>query len=270
MYIEVRKVANKTKVSGKPKRIEPIETKDFKGNPIYSYKMSDECFERPDNITYKFIAKHSYREDGKVKSKSAYIYSFTVDEVIDGWCDLEIYECCKENIKEKLGVDNSQLEELLTLFYEKADKIMEEIENTFDKSEEGITKVKNDAILQEYKQKLAEFDKKYGNGNYQRVYDFNGKLRNPTLLKQFEDDLRAREEYERESRRQQREQWDNFYKNYSGSNQLGTGQGAYSDDEKAMLKKFYRALSQKFHPDCATGSNEAMALVNKLKQQWNV
>ena len=270
MYIEVRKITNKTKVSGNPKRIEPIETKDYKGNLVYSYKMSDECFERPDTITYKFIAKHSYREDGKVKSKSAYIYSFTWDEVINYGCDLDIYEYRKENIKEKLGVDNSQLEELLTLFYEKADKIMEEIENTFDKSEEGITKVKNDAILQEYKQKLAEFDKKYGNGNYQRVYDFNGKLRNPTLLKQFKDDLRAREEYERESQRKQREQWDNFYKNYSGGSQLGTYQGAYSDDEKAMLKKFYRALSQKFHPDCATGSNEAMALVNKLKQQWNV
>ena len=91
------------------------------------------------------------------------------------------------------------------------------------------------------------------------------------LMGKLEGEYTARCRYEKESRKRQQEQWDNFYKQFNnGGSQLFGCKGAYTDSEKVLLKKFYKILSQKFHPDSQGGSNDAMQLVNKLKQQWGV
>lgn len=272
MYIEIRKIRNKNLVYGNCKAIEPIVEKSYQGEAIYTYKMSEERFERP-NITYKFIAKHTYRENGKVKSKSAYLGSFTWSDVVDSWDNIDVSEESEKKIKERLGIDNSQLKELLTDFYEKADEVIAEIEQEYANTEESVIAEKNNDLTREYRKRLQAFEEKYGKSTYSKVYDFHGKLKNPEMLQKIKDDYKAKKKYEEESARQKQEYWDKFYReysSYSGSSQLGGQQGAYTEDEKLMLKKFYRTLSQKFHPDCLDGSNEAMSLINRLKQQWNL
>lgn len=90
-------------------------------------------------------------------------------------------------------------------------------------------------------------------------------------MKQIEKGYTARCRYEEESHRQQQKRWDDYFKQFnSGSSQLLGHTSAYTDEEKILLKRFYRVLSQKYHPDTQEGSNEAMTLINKLKQQWEL
>jgi len=270
MYIEVRKVQNKGAAYGGYKSVEAITTKDYSGETIYSYKLSDECFERP-NITYKFIAKHTYRSDNKVKSRSAYIMSFTWSDFIDGYSDTYMSENRKKKIQKKLDVDNSEFEKLLTLFEEKVDKVYEQVNKEFSKTKEYKISSKVKRQVDEYNRRVKVFEEKYGKGTYCKVKDFYGNTKNIELMGKLEGEYIARCKYEEESRRQQQKKWDDFYKNFSnGGSQLFGNTGAYTDEEKILLKKFYRVLSQKYHPDNEEGSNEAMTLINKLKQQWNL
>lgn len=42
----------------------------------------------------------------------------------------------------------------------------------------------------------------------------------------------------------------------------------YSNNDKIILKKFYKLLARNFHPDKIGGSGEEMKLINKLKKEW--
>ena len=79
----------------------------------------------------------------------------------------------------------------------------------------------------------------------------------------------AKREYERRSREEQQKQWEKYFKGFGdGSYSIGSSSN-YTDKEKEYLKKFYRALAAKFHPD-VIGDNEPMQFLNKLKEQWGV
>ena len=271
MYIEVRKVKNKGVAYGGYKSVEPIILNSDTDEPTYSYKFSDDYFERP-NITYKFIAKHSYREKGKVKSIAAYVCCYTWSDFIDGYADAYITTSRKMKIQEKLHVDNSEMDKLLTMFADEVDRRYTQIDSEFSKSQEYIVGSKVNQQVDEYKKRISAFEEKYGNGTYCKVRDFYGELRNEKLMKKLESDYIKKCEYEKESHRHEQERWNNYYKQYSqsGSNQLSGFTGGYKSEEKVLLKKFYRCLSQKYHPDSPDGTTEAMTLINKLKQQWEV
>ena len=44
----------------------------------------------------------------------------------------------------------------------------------------------------------------------------------------------------------------------------------YSEEEKKLLKRFYKTLAMKYHPDSDNGSQEEMKFINKLKNQWGI
>ncbi|MDQ4680212.1 DnaJ domain-containing protein, partial [Stenotrophomonas maltophilia group sp. RNC7] len=58
------------------------------------------------------------------------------------------------------------------------------------------------------------------------------------------------------------------YNSYSGY--YGNTGSNYTDEEKKNLKKIYKELALKFHPDVNKEGEEVMKLVNKLKEQWEV
>jgi len=82
------------------------------------------------------------------------------------------------------------------------------------------------------------------------------------IIKQYE----AAKEY-------QRSYYENFesnYNKYDFSGYLNKNSSNYNDNEKESLKKFYKVLAMKFHPDIIKDDGEMMKLINHLKEEWGI
>ena len=58
----------------------------------------------------------------------------------------------------------------------------------------------------------------------------------------------------------------------AGGGYSGPLSSTYTDNERGILKQFYRSLSKLYHPDLNpdTDTTAQMQLLNKLKEQWGV
>ena len=124
-----------------------------------------------------------------------------------------------------------------------------------------------------YAARKVEFNAKYNlSGNeYDKCYDVFGVLQKPEYLKKIEADHEARQRYEQESRRYYEEYYNNYNQD-SSSSYGGSISNTYKEEDKAVLKQFYRELSKKFHPDANpdTDTSQKMQLLNQLKQEWGL
>ena len=68
--------------------------------------------------------------------------------------------------------------------------------------------------------------------------------------------------------------WEKTYKDYQRSyqEQQNSNHKDYDESEKKMLRKFYMALSQKFHPDSNPNADttKEMQFLNRLREDWGV
>ena len=158
---------------------------------------------------------------------------------------------------------------------------------------------RNLRIVLEYERKKRQFNMEYmledNDDRYDYCYDVFGKLRNPVMLKQIQKEYKERRREEKEQQKKFEEwfheyNWNQFQKNHSGSGSYQNGESDnyqssdenssyynyvndnYTDEEKVILKQFYRVLAKKFHPDSNAGKDttKQMALLNKLHGQWGL
>ena len=73
MYCVIQEIERKTVSTGEPKELE-VYTWTCNGETIYSYRSSEERFERTIKKAYKISLHQSYRENGKVKKKQYNIF----------------------------------------------------------------------------------------------------------------------------------------------------------------------------------------------------
>lgn len=273
MYVTVQKIYGKAKVYGYPKDV--VTTKTDLGTTIrYGWEYSEEKFER-ENYSYKITVKESYRENGKVKQKQIVMGTFQWFDFIDHYVYPDDWFC------EKLSDAflNKSGKEMDTI-YDQIDKKIEYIQSVESKkwtsSREYKVHNKHLDMIRKYESKKAVFDELYGEDIFEQIYDIHLKIMNQELyerlpqirVKKKKSDEEKRE-YERRSREEQQKQWDDFYRQYSNSSYSIGASSTYTDKEKEYLKKFYRALASKFHPD-VTGDNEAMKFLNRLKESWGI
>lgn len=271
MYVAVQKIYGKSKVYGYPKKV--VTTEIDSGTTVrYGWEYSEERFER-ENYSYKITVKESYRENGKVKQKQVVMGTFHWFDFIDHY----VYgdECFDEKLADTFPDKPDEVESI----YDEIDKRINIIEREeYDKwhgSKEYKVHNRHLNMIQKYESKKKVFDELYGENIFEQIYDIHLKVMNQDLYEQLPE-IRAKKkkadeekrEYERRSREEQQKQWDDFYKNFSSSYSVGSS-GTYTDKEKEYLKKFYRILATKFHPD-VTGDNETMQFLNKLKEQWGI
>lgn len=277
MFCVIQEVKTKTASKGEPKGIEVYESHwsvDGKDYCSFGWKYSEERFECPVRKSYRISIHESHRENGKVKKRQTVICTVRYYDVVDYGADIDDYVL--GGLESKADVLGISADKLSDMIYKKWNPIADKILLDFKQTEEYKTREENRRIINEHNQRVDVFTKKYGVDRYEYdyCYDVFGELRNSEYLKKIEADCEVRKEYERRSQEQSRSYYEKFYSNYGGreGGYCGSVSGICSEENKAILKKFYRTLSKAFHPDSNPDkdTSEEMKMLNQLKGEWGV
>ncbi|NRD81149.1 hypothetical protein HPT25_28055 [Bacillus sp. BRMEA1] len=271
MYCVIQKVTNKKPNQyGHYKELTVSSTSfGIAGQPLktkYSYRYSDERFERPIKDAYKICIHKSYRENGKVKKKQWVICTMGYYDIVanTSWAGDYLLQKKLDAKLDQIGITETELWDMV---YLKLDPIIEQVKKEFELTEEYKTKAKHDEIINKYLSDKQEFEKEYGSDTYDYCYDIYGTLRNKAYLEEVKFQKTVREEYQKRSYER------NYQSNYNSYNFGGysvSNGSNYTDDEKGMLKKIYREASKKFHPDVTKDDGTMMKFLTKLKEQWGI
>ena len=230
----------------------------------YYYTNSSESFGRPIKDAYKISIHESYREKGIVKKRQWIICTMGYYSLIESWPG----DCIiRSKLNEKLKEMDISEEKLWDMVYFKLQPIIDSAKKQFEYTEEDKTQKKHKEIINKYLEAKKFFEEKYGQDTYDYCYDVFGVLRNEEYLKQIGDNYKAQQQY-KNSR-----YYDNNSSNYSDydfSSYFKNQHSNYCEEDKENLKKIYKALALKFHPDIAKDDGTMMKLVNKLKAEWGI
>ncbi|MCD8355062.1 MAG: hypothetical protein LUE11_00615 [Clostridia bacterium] len=228
----------------------------------WHYQYTGGQFERPHKEAYRISIHRSYREGRKVKKQQ-----FSVATV--SWYELAedcLYDCISDsrlaNAAEKLSTDT---ETLYDLIYDKIKPLQERIMIEFQQSEEGREVQRQNNIIKAHILNRDAFCSRLGvdGTEYDRCYDVFGELRNPEYLRQLE--------HQQNNSRYD----DSFQSNYSYedfSSYTDHQCSTYTNEQRGMLREFYKVLSKKFHPDLNRDrdTTKEMQLLNSLKSEWGL
>lgn len=273
MYVTVQKIYGKSKVYGYAKEV-VTTTINLGTTTRYGWRYSEERFER-ENYSYKIVVKESYREGEKVKQRQVVMGTFHWFDFIDR------YVYGDEFFDEKLINMFPDRQEEIDAIYNEIDKKIKIIEkdesDKWHSSKEFKVHNKHLNLIRKYESKKATFDELYGEDIFEQIYDIHLNVLNQDLYKQLsqirkqkEKTDKEKQEYERRRHEEEQKQWDNFYRQYTNSSHSIGLSSNYTDEEKGYLKKFYKVLAMKFHPDVTDGDNEPMKFLNKLKDSWGI
>lgn len=269
MYCVIQEIENKKPdTNGGYKKLEVDVCKWFIDNEkpsiYYGYKYGSERFERHIKTAYKISIHKSYREHGRVRKKQWVICTIPYYSIVGygSWIGDYITGGLKDKLKD-IGITE---DELCNMVYDKFQPIIDVVTKEFEATEEYKTKVKHNAIIAKYTDAKCKFEHKYGKSTYDYCYDVFGVLRNEEYLKELEANYKVQQEYNRSY-------YENFksnYNNYDFGGYSNLSSSTYTDNEKDNLKRIYRVLAAKFHPDISKDDGEMMKLVNKLKEDWDI
>ena len=270
MYCVIQEIETKKPIKGNPKEIISDEitfTIMGKTETTYGYHYSSELFVRPVRKAYRITIHESYRVDGKVIKKQIYICTIGYYDIVDwgGYIMDYMSPDRKKKILESLGMD---VDSLCELVYAKLQPVIDRVKEEYVLTEEYKVTEEHRGIISEYQEAIRQFTEKYqvDRDEYRRCYDVFGVLRNKKYLEKIKREYGARKEHERQSR----SYYENFHSNYTGNNTYSADVG--SEENKAVLKQFYRELSKKFHPDVNpdVDTSKQMKVLNQLKNDWGV
>lgn len=241
----------------------------------YYYSYSTEKFERPLKPSYRISIHSSYRKAGKVRKHQYVLCTVRHYELVTGWFSLYDWADHKiQMIAEKLGVS---ADDIYNLVNAKIEPLQKQLTEEFQQTEEYKTHAHHEEIIKTYNEKKRKFAEKYdvSDGEYDKIYDIYGVLQNSDYLEKIKADYQTRKEYESRSWEQSRSYYENFYGNYNSgqeSSYQGVSFSNYTDEDRDMLKRFYRVLSKKYHPDANPDidTSKEMRLLNQLKETWGV
>ncbi len=273
MYCVIQEIeTRRMQKNGYPKRIEARFTFSKVIPSWYSYSYSTERFERPIKKAYRISIHESFREAGTVKKKQFVICTANYYDLADDIFNL--YDWGDKKISIAADALRCSPEYLYDLIEEKVSPLKECIQAEFAQTEEFKVHKEHERITTLHAARKTNFNERYrtvGSNVYDQCYDVFGVLQNPQRLKEIEEEYLDKINYERKSREQSRRYYENSYSNYSGNSSGFTG-GQQSNENKAMLKQFYRTLSKSYHPDSNPGkdTSEEMKLLNQLKKDWGL
>lgn len=225
----------------------------------YSYHMSKERFERDQKKCYNI-----YLEEG---SKEVKVCTIGYYDFIDFNYEDNLNDRMFQSVATQLDVTVEQVEQAIT---EPLAKLQEVIREEFSRTEEARAKKEHEEILSKHKKAKRDFVMQYGFSprDYDRCYNVFGQLMDAEYLGVLNKRLEEREGSKYQSKRYRKKESQKRFHEYLHTQTTVN----YSEDEKILLAKFYKALAKKYHPDANLGidTQDEMTLLNKLKREWGV
>ena len=273
MYIYVKESISKLKRRGYAKEL-LTGTKELEnGLTINTHWYSDNCFIRSPKSTYTIFLCKSYRENGTSKTKQYKIATLSYWDIAESYED-DFVDLLKPEGDETLwfkllfkidsileedgcldGLTKEEREDYVIDIYDDLGNKCEYwkgIIEKFKKTKECKVHEEHRKILQSYKYAKETFLREYDcyPDEYDICYDIYGNLTNPEYL----------------SRIRSRRTGADFT-----SERVVYRDANYSETELQYLKKFYRTLATRYHPDSNNSETTGeMQFINKLKEQWGI
>ncbi len=265
LYCIIQEIENKKpNTYGSSKRLE-VYSFIINGIPNYSYKHSEERYERPIKTAYKVSLRKSFRENGKVKAKIWTLGTITYYYM----AEYGYYEDVEKGIKKAAEETGISFDELYQIVEDKLEPLYQRIRKEYTQTDDYKASKEQECITRIHASNKAIFEKKYGNGQYDFCYDVFGNLMNEAYLKKLEEQRsyyeKAYDNYDYSSYFNQKQS------NYNSSSYQEINSSNYTEEDKKKLKKCFKVIAKYFHPDNETGDMELMQFVNdKLKKEWGL
>lgn len=278
MYCVIQEIdVKRPNKNGYPKELKSEYMQmSFQGKDLshYYYTYSDERFERSIKKAYRISVHQSYRENGKVKKKQMVLCTVNYYDIATDF--FSVYEYCDRKINKASKEFGNSIDDIYEIVEEKISPLVDRIQKEFSKTEEYITHQEHEKITTIYAERKIEFASKYGvsKDEYDKCYDVFGELKNQEYLEKIKKEYEQRKEYERKSS----SYYEQYYNNYSNNSYSGGGSyydslcNNHTNEDKDILKQFYRDLSKKYHPDANPDkdTSKQMKLLNSLKKEWGL
>lgn len=277
MYIYVKESVSKLKTKGYAKELLTGTRELENGLIINTHWYSDDYFIRNPKSTYSIFLCKSYRENGKSKTKQYKIATISYwdiaesyeDDFVD-WLSPEFDNILWVKMLTKIdsilaedgclkGLSEDEQKEYLYKIQDdlsdKCDCFWNKIVNAFKKTKEYKVHEEHRQILEAYHTNKMNFLEDYDcyPDEYDVCFDIYGRVTNSEYL----------------SRIQSRHSESDFSSGRS-TEKIIYRDANYSKIELQYLKKFYRTLSAKYHPDVNSKTTGEMQFINKLKEQWGI
>ncbi|MDR3644316.1 MAG: hypothetical protein P4M02_04490 [Clostridia bacterium] len=271
MLLSVQKGINRKKYKGNYKTVEPTKTRCSKNGVEYikyGFVQSGGRFER-ENVSFKFIVQN-LNDRGEGAGQPELLLG-TIDWAAMNAPD-DIYKMLLNKgkigqIKEMFHPGGKEFEDLINAITAEIDKCIQAFKDEYHNSEEYKISKQNQKRIERWLKAKARFDKEYGTGYFEEIYNFDLDLVNVDLLAHLRQKKRQSEGY----RQERNGSAGSSHHEEKGENPSGDDDSTpFSEDEVHYLKRFYKTLAKKYHPDVSYDDGKAMQLLNKLKEHWKL
>ena len=275
MFVAIQKIQLKKSNGNGAYKEFTVESMSFSINGVpqkekysYSPKYDSGKFERPHREAYKFSLHQNYREGSKVKAKQCVLGTIDYYAIAEGF---GLYDYVISGIERASKMFGRAQDELWPLVEAKFEPLREKIQREYRQSAEYKTVREREKVQENYRKAKTAFAKEYSVD--ENEYDFCFNVFGEVMNQEYLNEIKRREDYSSYSNFNSGNYDDgNYYRKQDHGSYFNLNSGNYTEDEKQDLKKFYKVLCLKFHPDRNPDKDttKEMQLLNKLKGEWNL
>lgn len=222
---------------------------------------------KPLMYTYYFYIAHSWREDGKVKSKQWYLGNTTFWSIWHNYEDNSKHLTPLDLLIARLGDSDEEYKKIIEIALILGKEHNEVYDLVYDMVKDKFANLEKECVEEfaktEFHSKVYLKVKKRKNELQKQVNELNKEI-DYKEKKQKEQ----QEEYKRKS---QEESYKRYYENNGGFSGFGrsVSTSSFSQEEEKLLKKMLKKMARELHPDNG-GDGDMMALLNGIKDKLNL
>lgn len=259
MELTLHKEIGTRRIEGHYRKIEPTATRRKENGTEtirYGYAETGGHFLRPD-VCFVLIVRSLSDGLGRVKDMTlGRIDWFSLSDADEVYSQM-LSKGRVAAIRETFHPTDKELGDFILRVNGAVERCLQTFRTAYRNSEEYRAVRENRERIHRWNKAKERFDRVYGAGWFEQIYNFDLELVNVELLEKL-----------------RRNHHDGQSEENAGQADTGPHSSAYaagkapqfSTQDISYLKKFYRILARQYHPDVSHDDGRAMQLLNRLKE----